>query len=119
VDPSSVGAVDAPLDLSPAEVAARHGRGEVELVDVREPYEWAAGRIPGARHVELGRLAGAVELPADRPIVFYCRVGARSAMAATAFRRAGYEASSLDGGLEAWAAEGRPLEPEGAAVAPH
>jgi rhodanese-related sulfurtransferase len=112
--------VDAPLDLPPAEVAERHARGEVELIDVREPYEWTAGRIAGARHVELGRLAQAADaLPRERPLVFYCRVGARSAMAAAAFRRAGYDAASLDGGLEAWAAEGRPLEPEGGAVAPH
>jgi rhodanese-related sulfurtransferase len=108
------------LDVSPAEVAARHDRGEVELIDVREPYEWEAGRIAGARHVELGRLAAEADAIArDRPVIFYCRVGARSAMAAGAFSRAGYDASSLDGGLEAWVEEGRPLEPEGGVVAPH
>jgi rhodanese-related sulfurtransferase len=40
-------------------------------------------------------------------------------MAADAFRKAGYEAYSLDGGLEAWTAEGRPLEPEDGTVADH
>ena len=110
----------APLGVSPAEAAERHARGEVEFVDVREPYEWAAGRIAGARHVELARLAAQADaIPRDRPVVFYCRVGARSAMAAAAFRRAGYDASSLDGGLEAWQAEGRPVEPEDGVVAPH
>jgi rhodanese-related sulfurtransferase len=113
-------AAQADIDLTPAEVAERHGRGEVELIDVREAYEWEAGRIAGARHVEMGRLPG--EFPAlskERPVIFYCRVGGRSSMAARAFRRAGVDAFHLDGGLVAWAAEGRPLEPEGGAVAPH
>ena len=108
------------VDLAPAAVRARHARGEVELVDVREPYEHAAGRIAGARHLELETLAAQADtIERDRPVVFYCRVGARSAMAADAFRRAGYDAYSLDGGLEAWAGAGRPLEPEDGWVAGH
>src|SRR5829696_3351051 len=55
--------------------------GEVQLVDVREPYEWDAGRIAGARHIELERLASEAEsLDRDRPVLFYCRVGSRSGM---------------------------------------
>ena len=52
-------------------------------------------------------------------MVFYCRVGSRSGMAAGAFRRAGYDAYSMDGGIEAWAASGLPLEPEDGQVADH
>ena len=108
------------LEVTCAETLARHGRSEIELVDVREPYEFEAGRIAGARHLPLGELAArARELDAERPIVFYCRLGARSAMAADAFRRAGYDAWSMAGGLEAWAADGLPLEPETGIVAPH
>ena len=108
------------LELTCAETRARHGRRDIELIDVREPYEFAAGRIAGARHVELGRLAEhAAALDADRPIVFYCRVGVRSAMAAEAFRRAGYDAWSMAGGLDAWARERLPLEPEDGTVAAH
>ena len=55
----------------------------------------------------------------DRPVVFYCRLGARSGMAANAFRRAGWEAYSMDGGLEAWDRAGLPLEPEDGHVADH
>ena len=55
----------------------------------------------------------AAELDAERPIVFYCRVGERSALAAEAFRGAGFDAYSIAGGLVAWAGEGRPIEPEG------
>src|SRR6187549_3698331 len=94
--------------------------GDVQLVDVREPYEWDAGRIAGARHVELERLASEAEsLDRDRPVLFYCRLGARSGMAANAFRRAGFDAYSLDGGIEAWSAGGLPLEPADGHVADH
>jgi hydroxyacylglutathione hydrolase/adenylyltransferase/sulfurtransferase len=94
--------------------------GAVQLVDVREPYEWDAGRIAGARHIELQQLpAEAGSLDRDRPVLFYCRVGSRSGMAADAFRRAGYDAYSLDGGLVEWDRRGHPLEPADGAVAGH
>ena len=106
------------VDVTPERVQERDG--DVQLVDVRETYEWEAGRIEGARHVELERLASQAEtLDKDRPLYLYCRLGARSGMAATAFRRAGFDAYSMVGGLERWAAEGRPLTPEGGSVAPH
>ena len=106
------------VDITPQEVEER--LGDVQLVDVREPYEHEAGRIRGARHVELERLASQAEtLDRDRPVVFYCRLGARSGMAANAFRRAGFDARSMVGGLERWHDEGRPLEPEDGHVAPH
>src|SRR5688572_25961531 len=108
------------IDVDPAEVAERHGRGEIQLVDVREPYEHEAGRIAGARHVELERLASEAEsIDRERPVLFYCRVGSRSGMAANAFRRAGYEAFSITGGLVEWDRRGYPLEPEGGTVADH
>jgi len=104
------------VDLEPRRVEELHRQGSVDLVDVREPYEWDAGRVAGARHIELADLR---TLAPERPVVFYCRVGARSAMAAVAFRRAGYEAYSMAGGLEAWHAEGLPLDPPDGAVALH
>ena|SRR5919206_1617823 len=104
------------VDLEPRRVDELHRQGSVELVDVREPYEWEAGRVSGARHVELAELSA---LAPERPVVFYCRVGARSAMAAVAFRRAGYEAYSMAGGLEAWQADGLPLDPPDGEVALH
>lgn len=92
----------------------------VQVVDVREPHEREAGRIGGSRHVPLAELAAeAATFERGEPVVFYCRVGARSAMAAQAFRTAGFEAYSMSGGLVRWHAEGRPLEPEGAYVADH
>jgi hydroxyacylglutathione hydrolase/adenylyltransferase/sulfurtransferase len=110
----------ADVDLSPEDVRARHERGDVQLIDVREGYEHEAGRIAGARHIELERLAAnADSIERDRPVVFYCRLGARSGMAANAFRRAGWEAYSMVGGLEDWDARGLPLEPEDGHVADH
>jgi rhodanese-related sulfurtransferase len=91
-----------------------------QLIDVREPYEREAGYIDGSRHIELVALSGAAAtVDREEPVVFYCRVGARSAMAMQAFRASGYEAYSLRGGLVRWAEEDRPLSPEGGTVANH
>jgi rhodanese-related sulfurtransferase len=91
-----------------------------QVIDVREPYEREAGHIAGSRHIPLVELtAQAATVERDRPVVFYCRVGARSEMAAQAFRAAGYEAYSMRGGLRRWAQENRTLSPEGGYVADH
>ena len=108
------------VDVDPDEVRAAHERGEIQLIDVREPYEYEAGRIAGTRHIELERLASKAEtIERDTPVVFVCRLGARSGMAANAFRRAGWDARSMVGGMEEWAGRGLPLEPEDGHVADH
>ncbi len=105
-------------DLTPAQVSELHGRGEIELIDVRQPEERDAGRIAGDRHIELARLPTEAEtLARDRPVVFYCRSGHRSALATEAFRTAGYDAHNMAGGLLDWHAAGLPLTPEGGRVA--
>ena len=107
-------------ELSPQRVAELLADGGAQVIDVREPYEREAGRIPGTRHIELERLASQAEtIPRETPVVFYCRLGARSGMAAQAFRTAGYEAFNLTGGITAWHDAGLPLEPEGGRVAEH
>jgi len=111
---------DTEFDLEPQRVKEILAADEAVLVDVREPYEWDAGRIAGAKHIELERLAGrADELPKDKPVIFQCRVGRRSALATDAFRAVGFDAYNMRGGIEAWANEGLPLEPEGGTVAEH
>src|SRR5919112_3171427 len=103
----------ADVDVDPDRAKELIDAGDVQLVDVREPYEWEAGRIAGARHVELERLASEADsIDRERPVLFYCRLGSRSGMAANAFRRAGYDAYSMVGGITAWAERGLPLEPE-------
>ena len=107
-------------DLSPEEVKRLLDEGDVDLVDVREPYEHEAGRIEGDRHVQIPALtAAAQEMDRERPVVFYCRTGSRSAMATQAFRASGYKAFNLTGGLVAWVAAGLPIVPEDGTVADH
>jgi rhodanese-related sulfurtransferase len=92
-----------------------------QLIDVREPYEREAGYIDGSRHIELVQLSAeaAANIDRERPVVFYCRVGGRSEMAAQALRASGFEAYTMAGGLVRWAGEGRPLSPESGSVADH
>jgi rhodanese-related sulfurtransferase len=98
--------------------AAELVRDGAQLVDVRQADEHAAGRIEGSLHIELDRLASeAAAIDRDRPVVFYCRSGSRSALATQAFRAAGYQAHNLTGGLLAWRERGLPLDPPDGTVA--
>jgi len=110
-----------PIDVDPAHVA--HWLADdpaLQLIDVREAYEREAGHIESTRHIELTALAAsAASIERERPVVFYCRVGSRSQMAAQAFRTSGYDAYSMSGGLVRWVAEGRPLSPADGYVADH
>lgn len=100
------------VELAPERVAELLADG-AQMVDVRRPYEFDAGRVPGARNIEMNELSATAEsIPKDRPVVFCCRSGDRSGMAAEAFRGSGWEAYNMAGGITAWAQERRPLEPE-------
>lgn len=85
--------------------------GEVLLVDVREKSEWAQGRIAGAVHVPLSQFRALVPtLPSDKPLVFYCLSGARSAQAVNLCRSLGLPHDThMAGGLSVWRAHGLPL----------
>lgn len=105
-------------DYTPRQVSELLAEGEIQLIDVRQPDEHEAGRIAGDRLIELGHLsqeAGTIDRA--RPVVFYCRSGARSAMATQAFSQAGYDAHNMSGGLLEWAAAGLPLVPADGTVA--
>jgi rhodanese-related sulfurtransferase len=107
-------------DIPPERAAQLVREGGVQLVDVREPYEYEAGHIEGTRHVEFDRLSEeAGSLARETPVIFYCRVGSRSGVAAQAFRAAGFDAYNIAGGLVAWTAAGLPLEPADGHVADH
>jgi rhodanese-related sulfurtransferase len=109
------------LELDPGRIAQwLDDDSAPQLIDVREGYEREAGHIAGSRHVELVQLpAAAASVERERAVVFYCRVGSRSLMAAQAFRASGYEAYSMRGGLVRWVGEGHPLTPEDGYVADH
>lgn len=85
-------------------------RGEITLVDVREPWEFAAGAIDGAVNVPLQQVldGGAAALPRGDDVVLYCQGGVRSARALERLRpdwalREG-RLRHLDGGYQAWTA---------------
>lgn len=108
------------LEVSPEQTSEALAASNAQVIDVREPYEREAGHVAGTRHIELQHLASSAgTLDPDRPVIFVCRAGSRSLMAAQAFRRAGFEAYSMAGGLLQWAQEDRPLEPAGGYVAEH
>jgi len=105
------------IERTPAEAADLIKDG-AQLIDVRQDYEFETARIPGAHRIGLESLAedrGVVDR--DRAVVFYCRTGARSEMAAQAFAAAGVDAVSLTGGIYAWIEDGQPVEPEDGYVA--
>ncbi len=73
------------------------------IVDVREPDEYAGGRIPGSRLIPLGSLAGRMtEIPSDREVVVVCKSGGRSTAACKHLQAAGYRVSNLIGGMIGW-----------------
>ena len=101
-------------EIEPAVLATRLASGEsVEILDVREPYEWEIARIEGARLIPLATLESRLtELAQDREIVVHCKLGGRSAQAVRRLRAAGFRnAVNLAGGIERWSAEVDPEVP--------
>ncbi|HEX8977800.1 MAG TPA: rhodanese-like domain-containing protein [Solirubrobacteraceae bacterium] len=96
--------------LTPGEAAEALGRGELQLIDVRESAELAEARVEGATHIPLGDLPQRLdELDRRRPLAFLCRSGSRSAIATRAAANAGHDASNVKGGVIAWSRAGLPL----------
>jgi rhodanese-related sulfurtransferase len=86
------------------------------LIDVREDHEWEAGHARGATHLGKGIIERDIEkaIPDKKtPLILYCGGGYRSALAAEAIQRMGYEnVYSMVGGWKAWKAAGLPVEGE-------
>jgi rhodanese-related sulfurtransferase len=97
--------------ITPREAADGLSRDELQLVDVREAGEVAAGGVPAATHIPLGRLLGEMtkQLDRARPVAFVCQSGGRSAAATRAALAAGLDASNVSGGMTAWARQGLPI----------
>jgi len=98
---------EGPVEVDPMDVQARMARGEIVLVDVREPNETAVERIPGAVLMPLSRFDPAA-LPKGE-VVLTCLGGKRSALALQQCRAAGVPVTThMRGGLTAWKAAGLP-----------
>ena len=99
--------------MTTGELRERLGADDAPIVlDVRQDAEWLAGHIPGAVHVENGRLPyDDLPLPMDRPIAVHCQVGPRATAAVSVLERRGYrDLFFVKGGFAAWEAAGYEIE---------
>ena len=87
-----------------------HDREGIPLIDVREPDEFAAGRVPGAVNLPMSQLGERLDELPDGPFDVICKVGGRSARVAQALSARGYEAVNVDGGTDAWIQAGFRIE---------
>ena len=100
--------------VNPTQATHLINREDAFVIDVREPGEYAAGHVLGAKNLPLARLeSGAGELvkKKDRPVIVYCDGGDRSGKAIAALKKQGYtRLANLSGGLGAWQQAGLPVE---------
>ncbi len=80
------------------------------LLDVREDDEWTAAHAPQAVHVPMGDVPQRIgEIPSGGTVHVICRSGGRSARVTAYLNQSGRQAVNVDGGMQAWAAAGRPM----------
>jgi rhodanese-related sulfurtransferase len=100
--------------VAPADLQSRIQAGEqIVVIDVREPDEFAKGKIPGAFTIPRGVLEMQVDgrLPLESTVVLYCGAGARSALACKSLAEMGYDkVENLEGGWGAWVNSRLPVE---------
>jgi adenylyltransferase/sulfurtransferase len=89
-------------------------REPLELIDVREPFEYEIARIDGAKLIPLGEITERLgELNRERPIVVHCHSGTRSAQAARLLQQRGFgNVYNLEGGIDAWSDQIDPSVPK-------
>jgi adenylyltransferase/sulfurtransferase len=103
-------------EITATELKEKLDSGEdVQIIDVREPAEYAIARIPNSIHIPLGQvLTRMSEIDPSRETVVHCKMGGRSARAIEALTRAGFpgKLSNLRGGITAWSNEVDPSVPK-------
>ena len=101
-------------EVTAADLRSRLQNGEqIVVIDVREPDEFARGKIPGAYTIPRGVLEMQLDgrLPLESTVVLYCGGGARSALACRSLAEMGYDkVENLQGGWHAWVNSGLPVE---------
>ena len=99
--------------LTPTQATLLINRENAQVVDVREPDEYAAGHLPESRNIPAARLderSGELDKLKDMPLILVCQTGARSGAACPRLQKLGFsKVSSLGGGLNAWREAGLPL----------
>ncbi|MGC5585203.1 rhodanese-like domain-containing protein [Ornithinimicrobium sp. W1679] len=85
------------------------------VVDVREHDEFAAGHTPGAIHLPMGDVPARLdELPiTDESLPVICRTGGRSGRTVQWLVQQGFDVVNVDGGMQAWKRQGKPMAAEG------
>ncbi|MDT4967448.1 MAG: sulfur-carrier protein adenylyltransferase/sulfurtransferase [Acidobacteriota bacterium] len=103
-------------EITATELKQRLDAGEdVQIVDVREPDEYAVARIPNSIHIPLAQVLNRMsEIDPARDTVIHCKMGGRSARAIDALTRSGFEGklTNLKGGITAWSSEVDPSVPK-------
>lgn len=95
--------------------AAMDSGADIQLIDVRQPDEYAAAKIEGAKLIPLGEIIARMdELDPTRETVIHCKMGGRSARAIEALERSGFKGSmkNLVGGITAWSNDVDPSVPK-------
>jgi rhodanese-related sulfurtransferase len=87
-----------------------HSRRGVPLIDVREPDEFAAARVPGAVNLPMSRIGELLDQLPDGEFDVICAVGGRSGRVAEALEARGYAVTNVEGGTNGWIEAGYPVE---------
>ena len=92
-------------ELTPQAVAALRDTTDIQIIDVREPWEHELCHIEGTLHIPMGQIpARLAELASDRPLIVLCHHGMRSLQVAHYLLSQGYQdVTNLSGGIDAWA----------------
>lgn len=103
-------------EISATELKRRIDAGDdIQLIDVRQPDEYAFAKINGAKLIPLGEVARRMnEINPSRETVVHCKMGGRSAKAIEILKQAGFsgELKNLKGGITAWSNEVNPKVPK-------
>jgi rhodanese-related sulfurtransferase len=103
-----------PDALTPTQATLLINREDAQVIDVRDPAEYAAGHLADSRNIPVGELldrAGEIEKLKDSPIILLCQSGVRSSGACTKLGKLGFtKVHSLSGGIESWVQAGLPIK---------
>jgi len=93
-----------------ADLHNRLSQGGAAVVDVREPYEYASGHIPGAINIPMATVPIRIQDLPSGDVYVVCQSGARSWQVAAFLAQRGITVTNVDGGTGAWQFAGLPLE---------